>query len=102
MLGMDQPFAEVPWVWSDQYEFKLEVAGVADPSDEVVLRGDAESLDFTAFLLRDGALAAAVGVNRSQEVRAARLLIANRVTPPRHRLADPDFELDAPSEMTRA
>jgi 3-phenylpropionate/trans-cinnamate dioxygenase ferredoxin reductase subunit len=93
MLGMDQPFAEVPWVWSDQYEFKLEIAGLADPGDDVVMRGDPESLDFTAFLLREGVLAAAVGVNRAEEVRIARRFIASRVTPPRDALADPSFDL---------
>jgi len=93
MLGMDQPFAEIPWVWSDQYEFKLEIAGLADPGDDVVMRGDPESLDFTAFLLREGVLAAAVGVNRAEDVRIARRLIANGVTPSRNALGDPSFDL---------
>ena len=102
MLGVDQPFAEVPWVWSDQYEFKLEIAGLADPGDDVVMRGDPESLDFTAFLLRDSVLAAAIGVNRAEEVRIARRLLASRAAPPPDALGDPSFDLGALNETTLA
>jgi len=93
MVGAQEPFAEVPWVWSDQYEVNLQVAGLPRPTDEVVLRGDPDSLEFTALLLRDGVLVAAIGVNRGTDIRAARALIAERLTPERSQLADPDYDL---------
>jgi 3-phenylpropionate/trans-cinnamate dioxygenase ferredoxin reductase subunit len=104
MLGADEPFAEVPWVWSDQYDVNLQITGLPEPGDEVVLRGDVDSLDFTALLLRGGELAAAVGVNRAGDVRAARKLIAARVSPTREQLADADLDLVAldPSAATVA
>lgn len=94
MLGAGRPFAEVPWVWSDQYDVRLEVAGIPAPSDEVVVRGEPESFAITAFLLRDGALAAVVGLNRPDEVRTARSLIGRGTAPPREQLAEPAIALE--------
>jgi 3-phenylpropionate/trans-cinnamate dioxygenase ferredoxin reductase subunit len=93
MTGAGEPFSEVPWVWSDQYGVSLQVAGLPDPADEIVLRGEAAALQFTAFLLRDGELAAVVGVDTPDEVRAARDLIARGRTPRRELLGDPGTDL---------
>ena len=93
MLDRAEPFAEVPWLWTEQYEFNLQIAGLPEPSDRIVLRGDADALDFVAFLVRDGRLAAVVGVNRPDEVRAGRTLIAQHASPSDAKLADPDFDL---------
>jgi 3-phenylpropionate/trans-cinnamate dioxygenase ferredoxin reductase subunit len=40
MLGHHEPFAEVPWFWSDQYDVNLQMAGLPTATDEVVFRGD--------------------------------------------------------------
>ena len=88
-----KPFAEVPWVWSDQYEINLQVAGRPRPTDEVVFRGDRDSTEFSAMLLRDGVLVAAVALNRADDVRAVRNLIALRLRPERTALADVDADL---------
>jgi 3-phenylpropionate/trans-cinnamate dioxygenase ferredoxin reductase component len=95
MLGLNRPFAEVPWVWSDQYGTNLQIAGLPEPTDRVVLRGDVDSWDFTAFLLRDGVLAACVGVNRADDVRLARKLIGLGVRPDPDLLANHDYDLTA-------
>jgi 3-phenylpropionate/trans-cinnamate dioxygenase ferredoxin reductase subunit len=93
MLGLDEPFTEVPWVWSDQYDVNLQVTGLPQPTDDVVLRGDPESLDFTALLLREDRLVAAIGINRAADIRVVRALIAEGVSPDRRQLADPDVDL---------
>jgi 3-phenylpropionate/trans-cinnamate dioxygenase ferredoxin reductase subunit len=94
MLGQGQAFTEVPWVWSDQYDVNLQVAGLPEATDEVVLRGDPASLEFAAFLLRDGELRAVVGINAGETVRAGRALIGAGVTPARDALASMDFNLE--------
>src|SRR5690606_32548246 len=100
MLGADEPFAEVPWVWSDQYDRHLEVAGLPDPGDEVVLRGEADPAPgLLALCLRDGRLAAAVGVNCPKDVTHARRLIAEGGAVDRSRLRDPAIPL---AELTGA
>ena len=40
MVGKPKTYSEVPWFWSDQYDLKLQIAGLARPSDTLVLRGD--------------------------------------------------------------
>ncbi|MGH7899259.1 MAG: oxidoreductase C-terminal domain-containing protein, partial [Candidatus Binatia bacterium] len=94
MVGRDEPFVEVPWVWSDQYDLNLQVAGLPSPDDELVFRGDVEARSFTALCLRDGALVAAVGVNRADDVHAARRLIQAGARPDPHVLGDADVPLD--------
>lgn len=95
ILGRQDAFAEVPWVWSDQYDVNLQIAGVPHPDDEVVVRGDSDSLDFSAFLLRDGALTATIGINRAADVHAGRRLIAQAWCPEPDLLRDEDCDLGA-------
>lgn len=95
ILGRGEPFAEIPWVWSDQYEVNLQIAGLPQPTDEVVLRGDAGSLDFSAFLVRDGLLTATIGVNRAGDVRAGRRLIGHGYRPDPALLRDEGVDLEA-------
>ena len=90
-LGMvDRPSAyhEVPWFWSDQYDLKLQIAGLARPDDVVVLRGDPASRKFAAFHLRDGVVAAVEAVNSAPEYIVGRRLIAARALVAPERLAD--------------
>jgi 3-phenylpropionate/trans-cinnamate dioxygenase ferredoxin reductase subunit len=86
-------FAEVPWVWSDQYDVNLQVTGRPLRSDEVLFRGDPDSTEFSAMLLRDGVLVAAVGLNAADDVRAARAVIGRGVRPNRAALADTSMEI---------
>lgn len=91
--GDYEVFAEVPWVWSDQYDVNLQVAGRPRPTDEVVFRGDPASTEFSTMLLRDGVLIAAVGLNAADDVRAARAVIGRDVRPDPAALADTSVEL---------
>lgn len=67
MVGKPKTYSEVPWFWSDQYDLKLQIAGLARPSDRLVLRGDPASRKFAVFHLRDGAVAAVEAVNAAPE-----------------------------------
>ncbi|MBL8387838.1 MAG: FAD-dependent oxidoreductase [Hydrogenophaga sp.] len=93
LVGHEQPFAGVPWFWSDQYELKFQMAGLPLPSDQAVLRGDMAGDRFTLFYLRDGALAAAHAVNRPAEHMLARKLIASQARIPAEVLSDPTADL---------
>ena len=89
MLGRPSAYHEVPWFWSDQYDLKLQIAGLAKADDVVVLRGDPASRKFSAFHLRDGVVAAVEAINSAPEYIAGRRLIAARVRVAPERLADP-------------
>jgi len=89
MVGRPSAYSEVPWFWSDQYDLKLQIAGLARPDDVVVMRGDPATRKFAAFHLRDGILAAVEAVNAAPEYIVGRRLIAARARVAPERLADP-------------
>jgi 3-phenylpropionate/trans-cinnamate dioxygenase ferredoxin reductase subunit len=88
IMGRPKPYNEVPWFWSDQYDLKLQIAGLGDPADRIVLRGDPASRSFAAFRLRNGAVAAVEAVNAAPEYMMGRRLIAARAKVAPERLAD--------------
>lgn len=88
MLGRPLPYREVPWFWSDQYDLKLQIAGLARDSDELVLRGNPEARKFAVFRLRGGSVAAVEAVNAAPEYVVGRRLIADGTPIAASRLAD--------------
>ena len=88
MVGKPTPYREVPWFWSDQYDLKLQIAGLAKPGDSLVQRGDPSARKFAVFHLRDGAVAAVEAVNAAPEYLVGRKLIADRTAVVPERLTD--------------
>lgn len=88
MVGRPKPYDEVPWFWSDQYDLKLQIAGLASPADQIVLRGDRAGRSFAAFHLRDGNVTSVEAVNAAPEYMMGRRLIAARARVAPERLAD--------------
>jgi 3-phenylpropionate/trans-cinnamate dioxygenase ferredoxin reductase subunit len=88
MLGKPKTYSEVPWFWSDQYDLKLQIAGLARPTDQLVLRGDPGSRKFAVFHLRHGAVAAVEAVNAAPEYLIGKKLIADGVPVAPEKLAD--------------
>ena len=100
IAGQPQAYADVPWFWSDQYDLKLQIAGVGDPEDELILRGDPASRAFSCLHLRGGRLVAIDCVNRGGDFLAAKKLIGAGAALERGRAADPDVPLgDAAAEV---
>ncbi len=93
IVGRPKPYAEVPWFWSDQYDLKLQIAGLSDPGDEVVVRGDPAARRFAAFYLRDGVVAAVDAVNAVPEYMIGRMMIAQKKAVSPARLADPSITM---------
>jgi 3-phenylpropionate/trans-cinnamate dioxygenase ferredoxin reductase subunit len=88
MAGKHKPYAQVPWFWSDQYDIKLQTAGMNRGYDQVVVRGDAETRSFAVFYLRANRLLAVDAINRPAEFILARTLIPRQGTVDPSRLAD--------------
>jgi 3-phenylpropionate/trans-cinnamate dioxygenase ferredoxin reductase component len=94
MLGRDAPYRAVPWFWSDQYDIKLQMAGLSAGYDQLVLRGDpATQRSFAAFYLREGHLIAADTVSRPQDFMFAKKLVAARTRLDPAQLADESVAL---------
>ncbi len=83
------PVHEVPWFWSDQYDLKLQIAGLSFDVGLHVTRGDPSSARFAVFHLNGaGQLQAVEAVNAAPEFLAGRKLIASRRVLDPHALAD--------------
>ncbi len=78
MLDKGEPYEEIPWFWSDQYEHNLQYAGFHTEWDELVVRGSMEERNFVAFYRKDERVLAAVAVNRGRDLRRSMPLIKAR------------------------
>lgn len=88
LLGGDASYDAVPWMWSDQFDTSLQVAGTPLEADTVVERpAGGEGGSF--LYLRDGVLVGGVTIDRSRDMRPIQRLIAARARPDPARLADP-------------
>lgn len=76
LCGEPAAYSEVAWFWSVQGRHRLQIAGLAQPSDSSMLLGDPESGKFSIAQLRDGQLVAVESVNRPADHAAARKLLS--------------------------
>jgi len=71
-----EPFAPVPWFWSDQYDRKIQLAGRIRPDDQMqVVTGSIEERRFAALYGREGRLVGVLGFNRPRHVMQYKTLI---------------------------
>ena len=83
IAGNAEPYAKVPWFWSDQGANRLQIAGVAEAGDLAVVRGDMAAGKFSVFRFRDERLTAVESINSAGDHMAARKLLASltRISP---------------------
>jgi 3-phenylpropionate/trans-cinnamate dioxygenase ferredoxin reductase subunit len=88
ILGQLEPYTQIPWFWSDQYDLKLQIVGFSGPGQQAVVRGDPESRSFALFYLDRGRLTAVYAVNSPREFMLSKKLIAQNARPDPAQLAD--------------
>lgn len=93
ICGKTVQYDHVPWFWSDQYDLKLQIAGLSAGYDRTVLRGDPASSRLAFFYFRDGELLAVDAINSPKEFMAGKRWIAARHRPDTLRLADLSIDL---------
>jgi len=93
VCGEDLHYSQVPWFWSDQYDLKLQIAGLSQGHDEIVMRGNTEDRSFACLYLQEDRLIAIDAINAPRDFVQAKPLIANAATPDRGKLADPNTML---------
>jgi 3-phenylpropionate/trans-cinnamate dioxygenase ferredoxin reductase subunit len=79
IMGNKEPYDQVPWFWSDQYDHKLQLVGISGDHDEVVMRGLESEQKFLLFYLKNSELIAVNAINSSKEFLICRKLVANKV-----------------------
>lgn len=95
IAGKAQPYAKVPWFWSDQGANRLQIAGVANEGDTAVVRGDIPSGRFSVFRFRGERLAAVESINSAADHMAARKLLASPQSISAEQAADTSVKLAA-------
>jgi 3-phenylpropionate/trans-cinnamate dioxygenase ferredoxin reductase subunit len=95
LAGHARPYAEIPWFWTDQFDWNLQIVGFAEGWDRLVWRGDPESGRFTVFYLQYSAIVAANMINTPRDVRPVRKLIASGARISAADLEDPSKPLSA-------
>jgi len=75
LLGKPRPFTAAPWFWSDQYDVRLQMAGLSAGHDKIVVRGDRAAQRFSVFYFQGERLTAVDSVNRAPDHGAARRLL---------------------------
>lgn len=92
---MDKPAPKIdcPWFWSDQYNIKLQIAGLSTDYDNFVIRGDKDSEKFAVFYFKDDILIAADAINSAPEFMTAKRLITAKAAVPPEWLADSNYAL---------
>lgn len=93
ICGQGRAYNQLPWFWSDQYDVKLQTAGLFQDHDQVIVRGDTTTRKFAAFYLQEGVLIAVDALNSPAEFMLSKKLIINKVSPDTEKLADPAVSL---------
>jgi 3-phenylpropionate/trans-cinnamate dioxygenase ferredoxin reductase subunit len=76
ICGEELAYAQVPWFWSDQFDLKLQIAGLSAGYDRTVIRGDIGASKFSCLYLSEGRLIAIDAINRPKDFIQAKALIA--------------------------
>ena len=93
ILGQDRPFTAAPWFWSDQYDRKLQMAGLSAGADQWVLRGDMAGNSFSVAHYLQGKLVALDSINAPKDHLTARKLLDKGASPAPEHMADPAWDL---------
>jgi 3-phenylpropionate/trans-cinnamate dioxygenase ferredoxin reductase subunit len=93
MCGRPARHEHVPWFWSDQYDVKLQIAGLSEGYERTVVRGNPESGSFALYYLSGGELLAVDAVNSPRDFMTGKKWIAERRHPDPAKLADPAIDI---------
>ncbi|MEO6041499.1 MAG: FAD-dependent oxidoreductase [Croceibacterium sp.] len=84
ITGAPEPYAAVPWFWSNQFDLKLQTVGLSAGYDQTVMRGDPAARSFSVIYLREGRVIALDCVNATKDYVQGRKLVIDgtRASPP--------------------
>jgi 3-phenylpropionate/trans-cinnamate dioxygenase ferredoxin reductase subunit len=94
ICGKLEAYNALPWFWSDQYDLKLQIAGLSQGFDQVIIRGSTETgRSFAAFYLSEGKLLAVDAINRPKEFMLCKRALTSGVTVDSSLLADESVDI---------
>jgi 3-phenylpropionate/trans-cinnamate dioxygenase ferredoxin reductase subunit len=93
MLGKREPYSDVHWFWSDQYDYNVQYAGFHSGWDELVVRGSLDEHNAVVFYVQEQRIVAAVAINRGRDVQRVMPLIKAHVQVDPAKLRDENVDL---------
>ncbi len=94
LCGKLEAYHALPWFWSDQYDLKLQIAGLSQGFDRVVLRGATDSgRSFSAFYFSGDRLLAVDAINRPKEFMMVRRALSTGLSADAEKLADETVDI---------
>lgn len=92
--GAPKAYNSLPWFWSDQFDLKLQIAGLSTGYDDVIIRGDiANSRSFAAYYFKGDKFLAVDAVNAPRDFMFGKMSLTKGNTPVKAKLANPDIPL---------
>lgn len=79
IAGRPAPYRALPWFWTDQFDIKLQMAGISHGHDRIATRGNPESGKLSVFYFRENQLVAIDSINRPLDHMIGRKLLAAAV-----------------------
>jgi 3-phenylpropionate/trans-cinnamate dioxygenase ferredoxin reductase component len=78
IAGAPEPYADLPWFWTDQYDDNFQIIGAPERWDRVLWRGDGSDGKFTAIYLDGDRIVAGNTLNNARDIRPLRQMILDR------------------------
>lgn len=106
IAGRRTPYCALPWFWTDQFDIKLQMAGLSQGHDQIVTRGNSESRKLSVFYFKSGKLVAIDSINRPLDHMIGRKIIAGNVPLTPEQATDESVDLRklqnaAPQQLSR-
>ena len=95
IVGDEAPYHAIPWFWSNQYDLKLQTAGLSTGHDQTVVRGDIASRSFSIVYLKDARVIAIDCVNATKDYVQGRMIVTAGLRVTAEKLADTETPLKA-------
>ena len=95
IVGNELYNKELPWFWSDQYDLKLQMAGLSSGYDESIILGDISSSEFIACYGKNGYLIAIDSVNQSKQFMLFKRALSNGFKLKMSLIKNKDFQPDS-------
>ena len=93
IAGKNKPYEAVPWFWSDQYDVKLQMAGLTLGCDSHIVRGDIASGSFSLMHFKEERLRAVEAINQPRDYIVGRKLLEKNLSPSIEQAIDTQFNL---------
>ena len=93
ICGEEKPYHAFPWFWSNQYDLRLQTAGLSVGYDETVVRGDPANRSFSVIYLKGGKVIALDCVNATKDYVQGRKLVEAGAAPDKAQLANAEVPL---------